>query len=151
MARVPPPHAPGGRVAQRRPTTQELPAPWASSWPPWWPGEHSPSAVYRARQGRLQRTCGAHQAAVLVRRVPCRPLPGAPFPRAGGPSGGARVWGPQGGLLTEPGPARSVISSRDTIPGSPCWALLLLFLKIVGGGVLKGSLGKGVGSGNALH
>lgn len=42
-------------------------------------------------------------------------------------------------------PASSVISSHDTIPGSPNCFIIVILKNSRGGGMLKGNLGKGVG------
>lgn len=72
---------------------------------------------------RLAGTCLAQAAGGLGQRVDAIAL---------GPGPGSRFGKSQGlgllsGLLTKPVPARSIISSHDTIPGSPNCVLLLLF------------------------
>lgn len=147
----PPPSHTGHQHARHLESRPEpsasLPPHWASPCPPAFPGHQSPSrgAVWlhsRQRHATPMSRAGA-------RCAPCRQAGWSPQPRGGQapapwvPASGSGRRGRARGLwptsLTKSQPAGPVISSRDTVPGSPT-VLLLLFLKIKG--VLIGNEGR---------
>lgn len=103
----------------------------SASFPPRWASPCHRSSP--APGGRLEGTCGCMSRPGLGQgQVP--PAGGRappPWVPASGSVGRARARGSRPALLTEAVPAGPVISSHDTVPGSPT-VLLLLFLKITG-------------------
>lgn len=118
------------RASGRRLTRGARPEP-SASFPPRWASPCHRSSP--APGGRLEGTCGCMSRPGLGQgQVP--PAGGRappPWVPASGSVGRARARGSRPALLTEAVPAGPVISSHDTVPGSPT-VLLLLFLKITG-------------------
>lgn len=93
------------------------------------PATGAPQRPVAASRGRAAachaRVSGRGQVPPAGGRAP------PPWVPASGSAGRARARGSRPALLTEAVPAGPVISSHDTVPGSPT-VLLLLFLKITG-------------------
>lgn len=138
--------------------TASLTASWEGSLG--WPGVFCMKVSAILREGVAACPGVAHHIRVPGRCVLCRQAGLAPTPACcvlllfacsdspsppGGPLARRRVGLGLGSRLpaVKLVPVGSVISNRDTIPGSPNHILLLLFLTIAG--VLKGHLGEGVG------